>query len=97
MIYCDIPYKNTSEYSDGGFDHESFYDWAEMQTEPVIISEYAMPEERFERIDFIEKRSTLSATNNSQVKKEGLWVPRTQKKFIAETKRRMNPQGELFG
>lgn len=97
LIYCDIPYKNTSEYSDGGFDYESFYDWAEMQTEPVIISEYAMPEERFERIDFIEKRVTLSATDNRQVKKEGLWVPRTQEKFIAETKRRMNPQGELFG
>ena len=97
LIYCDIPYKNTTEYSNGGFDHESFYDWAEMQTEPVIISEYAMPEERFERIDFIEKRVMLSATDNSQAKKEGLWVPRTQAKFIAETKRRMNPQGELFG
>ena len=97
LIYCDIPYKNTVEYSDGGFDYESFYEWAEMQTEPVIISEYAMPEERFERIDFIEKRVMLSATDNSQTKKEGLWVPRTQAKFIAETKRRMNPQGELFG
>ena len=49
------------------------------------------------RIDFIEKRVMLSATDNSQTKKEGLWVPRTQAKFIAETKRRMNPQGELFG
>ena len=97
LIYCDIPYKNTAEYSDSGFDYESFYDWAEMQSEPVIISEYAMPAERFERIDFIEKRITLSATDNRQVKKEGLWVPRTQEKFIAETKRRMNPQGELFG
>ena len=96
LIYCDIPYKNTTEYSDGGFDHESFYDWAEKQREPVIISEYAMPEERFERIDFIEKRTTLS-TNSRQVKKEGLWVPRTQAKFIAEMKRTMNPQGELFG
>ena len=97
LIYCDIPYKNTVEYSDGGFDYESFYDWAEKQSEPVIISEYAMPAERFERIDFIEKRSLLSATDNRQAKKEGLWVPRTQAKFIAETKRRMNPQGELFG
>ena len=97
LIYCDIPYKNTAEYSDGGFDHESFYDWAEMQTEPVIISEYAMPLDRFERIDFIKKRSLLCATGNTQVKEEGLWMPRTQEKFIAETKRRMNPQGELFG
>ena len=84
-------------YSGVEFDHGAFYEWAERQSEPVIISEYAMPEERFERIDFIEKRSLLSATNKRQVKKEGLWVPRTQEKFIAETKRRMNPQGELFG
>ena len=77
LIYCDIPYKNTTEYSDGGFDHESFYDWAEMQREPVIISEYAMPAERFERIDFIEKRSLLSGGSNL-FHEEGLFVPKTQ-------------------
>ena len=97
LIYCDIPYKGTAEYQGGGFGYESFYEWAEMQSEPVIISEYAMPAERFERIDFMEKRSLLSANDNTQIKEEGLWVPRTQEKFIAETKRRMNPQGELFG
>lgn len=77
LIYCDIPYKNTVKYSDGGFDHESFYDWAEMQREPVIISEYAMPAERFERIDFIEKRSLLSGGSNL-FHEEGLFVPRVQ-------------------
>ena len=97
LIYCDIPYKNTTEYSDGGFDHESFYDWAEMQTEPVIISEYAMPEERFERIDFTEKRCLLSAGRAKPIRKEGLFVPKTQiKKGIFQRKEKEWKQLELF-
>lgn len=96
LIYCDIPYKNTAEYSDGGFDHESFYDWAEMQSEPVIISEYAMPAERFERIDFIEKRSLLSVGSNL-FREEGLFVPKTQiKKGIFSVKKKEWKQLELF-
>ena len=96
LIYCDIPYKNTTEYSDGGFDYESFYDWAEMQSEPVIISEYAMPAERFERIDFIEKRSLLSGCSKLY-HEEGLFVPKTQiKKGIFSVKRKEWKQFELF-
>lgn len=77
LIYCDIPYKGTAEYSGGGFGYESFYEWADRQAEPVIISEYAMPEERFERIDFIEKRSLLCG-GSSTLHEEGLFVPRAQ-------------------
>lgn len=96
LIYCDIPYKNTTEYSDGGFDYESFYDWAEKQIEPVIISEYAMPAERFERIDFIEKRSLLSSGAKS-IRIEGLFVPKTQiKKGIFSVKKKEWKQLELF-
>nr|DAR09168.1 MAG TPA: DNA adenine methylase [Caudoviricetes sp.] len=96
LIYCDIPYKNTAEYSDGGFDYESFYDWAEMQSEPVIISEYAMPAERFERIDFIEKKSLLSVGSNL-FREEGLFVPKTQiKKGIFSVKKKEWKQLELF-
>lgn len=96
LIYCDIPYKNTAEYSDGGFDYESFYDWAEKQIEPVIISEYAMPAERFERIDFIEKRSLLYSGAKS-IRTEGLFVPKTQiKKGIFSVKKKEWKQLELF-
>ena len=96
MIYCDIPYKNTAEYSDGGFDHESFYDWAEKQREPVIISEYAMPEERFERIDFIKKRSLLFSGSNL-FHEEGLFVPKTQiEKGIFTVKKKEWKQLELL-
>ena len=97
LIYCDIPYKNTVEYSDGGFDYESFYDWAEMQSEPVIISEYAMPAERFERIDFTEKRCLFSAGRAESIRKEGLFVPKTQiKKGIFSVKKKEWKQLELF-
>lgn len=97
LIYCDIPYKNTTEYSDSGFDYESFYDWAEMQSEPVIISEYAMPAERFERIDFTEKRCLLSAGGAKSIRKEGLFVPKTQiKKGIFSVKKKEWKQLELF-
>jgi len=52
VIYADPPYIN-SNYGEtyvikkGGFDHEAFYDWCEQQTEPLFISEYWMPEDRF--------------------------------------------------
>lgn len=96
LIYCDIPYKNTTEYSDGGFDYESFYDWAETRSEPVIISEYAMPEERFERIDFLEKRILLNGSSKLY-REEGLFVPKTQiKKGIFSVKKKEWKQLELF-
>ena len=96
LIYCDIPYKGTAEYQGGGFGYESFYEWAEMQSEPVIISEYAMPEERFERIDFIEKRSLLSG-GSKIIHEEGLFVPKTQiKKGIFNVKKKEWKQLELF-
>ena len=77
LIYCDIPYKNTDAYSKAGFDYNGFYDWAEKQSEPVIISEYAMPEDRFERIDFIKKRSLLCGSSKFY-QEEGLFVPKRQ-------------------
>lgn len=43
MIYCDIPYKNTTSYSVGQFNHEQFYTWAKMMKwkgHTVLVSEY---------------------------------------------------------
>lgn len=43
LVYCDIPYKGTTEYSaTGWFDHEMFYRWAKEQGSRIIISEYEM-------------------------------------------------------
>lgn len=43
MLYCDIPYKDTTGYSSGAFDHTRFYSWAESKAAEgyeVIVSEY---------------------------------------------------------
>ena len=95
LIYCDIPYKNTAEYEGCNFDHESFYDWAERQSEPVIISEYAMPDDRFERIGFIKKKSLLSGGSGAY-REEWLFVPRTQIKKGSFRRRQECRQFELF-
>lgn len=54
IIYCDIPYKNTKQYSTSkDFDYERFYTWCENMAQlghSVYISEYEMPEDRFECI-----------------------------------------------
>lgn len=63
VLYCDIPYKGTYEYKDGGFDYESFYKWALETDYPVYISEYDAP---FERVEMFSHRSSLSATNNKK-------------------------------
>ena len=44
-VYCDIPYKGTAEYKDGGFDYPRFYNWLRTRDYPVWVSEYAMPDD----------------------------------------------------
>lgn len=43
LIYCDIPYKGTTKYSVGEFNHEEFYAWAidmKRKGHNVLVSEY---------------------------------------------------------
>ena len=48
VIYCDIPYRGTGVYKGvENFDHNAFYEWASNQSEPVFISEYDLPDDRF--------------------------------------------------
>lgn len=63
VIYCDIPYKGTGEYKEGGFDYEKFYRWVNEINYPVYISEYDAP---FQEIEAFRHRSSLSATNNKK-------------------------------
>lgn len=80
VIYCDIPYESTDGYLEkgqGGFDYERFYQWCERQTQPVFISSYQMPEDRFDCIEEFTHRSTLSATANNLVT-ERIYVPKHQ-------------------
>lgn len=79
IIYCDIPYKNTAGYNSGDFDYEKFYDWCEKQTAPVYISEYYMPEDRFEIV--AEKQITRKLSGvKANVCNEKLYRPKKQLK-----------------
>lgn len=78
VIYCDIPYEGTNVYNGAEhFDYERFYDWAERQTEPVFISSYQMPPDRFDCIQEWSHRSTLNDRVNNAVT-ERIFVPRHQ-------------------
>lgn len=47
VIYCDIPYRNTTKYKTEKFPYEEFYDWCREMSKDniVLISEYNMPED----------------------------------------------------
>ena len=51
IIYCDIPYKNTTHYNTSkGFDYERFYIWCQEKKNEghrIYISEYDMPSDIF--------------------------------------------------
>ena len=76
VIYCDIPYANTTKYK-YPFDYERFYTWAERQETPIYISEYQMPKDRFVCVAEKEKRCKLSSTTN-KITIERIFRPRTQ-------------------
>lgn len=88
LIYCDIPYINTNAYGKSkdvsDFDHEAFYSWAERQTEPVIISEYWMPSDRFTCLDMRLKNGQMCATKTSKVV-ERLYCPKGQEHYFQRT------------
>ena len=94
VIYCDIPYENTASYKCGEFDHKRFYDWANKQTELVIISSYEISDNRFMEIDFIKKASIMNNTNVEErtYKLEKLFIPKRQKELY---ERMMNRKVEV--
>lgn len=77
IIYCDIPYENTAEYSKEGFDHKRFYDWANNQTELVVISSYNIADDRFQCVYCINKNCILQG-GASNKKTEKLFIPKNQ-------------------
>ena len=84
VIYADPPYKGTTNEYGHGVDYEQFYQWCERQTELVVISEYDMPADRFVRVAAIQKRKLMSATDNSTMATEGLYVPKRQESMYYE-------------
>lgn len=49
IIYCDIPYKGTKQYSTSrNFDYERFYQWCRLMRDEghlIFVSEYDMPDD----------------------------------------------------
>jgi len=43
VIYCDPPYKGSTNYSCGEFDHDEFWDWVRSRKQSVLVSEYTAP------------------------------------------------------
>lgn len=71
VIYCDIPYKNTTKYITGDFNHDEFYEWAREQKN-IYISEYNMPND-FKIVNEKNIKSILCATSNSKTVTEKLY------------------------
>ena len=66
IIYCDIPYRNTTKYITSiDFNYEHFYSWCHEQKNnghTIFISEYNMPEE-FKCVWEMEITNSLSLKN----------------------------------
>lgn len=77
IIYCDPPYKSTEERYGREFDFAGFYAWCEHQANPVFISEYTMPEDRFVPVAAFSVTRKMD-TKKSSICHEKIWRPRTQ-------------------
>ena len=78
IIYCDPPYKGTTGYKVGAFDHWTFYLWCHEQAllgHRVFISEYDMPAEWFRCVWEGEIASNLNAKRPDKRAVERLFVP----------------------
>lgn len=66
IIYCDIPYKGTTQYGNS-FSHDEFFNWAADQENPVFISEYNIDDSRFGLLKQVSHRSTFSAGGRKNI------------------------------
>ena len=75
VIYCDPPYKGTTNYS-SYFNHDKFYDWCILQSEKgnkVFVSEYSMPD-MFDCLWEKEISSSLTKNTGSKTGIERLYT-----------------------
>ncbi len=69
IIYCDIPYKNTTGYSGGTFNHEAFYQWGnEMKAlgHIVLVSEYEMNVDEAMRENIVWRKESKKDIRDSE-------------------------------
>lgn len=68
IIYCDIPYKNTTKYKNEDFNYCFFYNWCKHMKSidhEIFVSEYQMPSE-FKLIWQKEIKSSLTKNTGSK-------------------------------
>jgi len=78
LVYCDPPYKNTTGYSTGEFDHAAFWDKClSLSTEgnTVVVSEYEAPEP-FECVLEIATKTDMREKSGRSKRTEKLFVLR---------------------
>jgi len=71
IIYCDPPYKDTTEYRNK-FDHEKFYDWCrEKRNEghTIFLSEYRAPSDFKEVLEIKAKTSLCKNVRPNRIEK----------------------------
>ena len=78
IVYCDIPYENTAEYVNDGFNHKKFYDWAYNQKELVVISSYEVSDDRFQRVVNLKKSGSLKGGSTGKTLNEGLFIAKNK-------------------
>ena len=78
IVYCDIPYENTAEYVNNGFNHKKFYDWAYNQKELVVISSYEVSDDRFQRVVNLKKSGSLKGGSTGKTLNEGLFIAKNK-------------------
>lgn len=64
VIYCDIPYKNSTKYKVDDFPYDEFYDWCRQMAKNniVLVSEYNMPDD----FDCIWSKQVYTSLNNNR-------------------------------
>lgn len=74
VIYCDIPYKDTTTYKTPEFPYDEFYKWCRMLSKEntVLISEYNMPSD-FKCIWEKEYKTTLDKSSRG-IRTEKLFI-----------------------
>ena len=84
VIYCDIPYRNTTRYSTASFPYEEFYEWCRILSKKntVLVSEYNMPSD-FKCILEVPHRTLL---DSNKIANDGCTL-RTERLYISSIAR----------
>ena len=67
VIYCDPPYRNTTNYNTAVFPYEEFYDWCREMSKNniVLVSEYNIPND-FECIWELQTKVNFDSNRSSE-------------------------------